>query len=117
MATIAKTLERLKTENEHLIYEVNGNTISVTFCGKSFQVAEDNDIHIDVLESCKRMHKFFSLENKMIKDGYSGWYAVVKPDLSVMIVSTEDEAITASEENPKSFIHRIDESTECWLCE
>jgi hypothetical protein len=57
--------------------------------------------------SCPKVAKFYELEQQMIKDGYDGRYAIVTADLTVRIVSTEDEAIRFMENNADSFYQRI----------
>lgn len=57
--------------------------------------------------SCPKVTKFYELEKQMIKDGYDGRYAIVTADLTVSIVSTEDEAIRFMENNVDSFYQRI----------
>ena len=57
--------------------------------------------------SCPKVTKFYELEQQMIKDGYDGRYAIVTADLTVSIVSTEDEAIRFMENNVDSFYQRI----------
>ena len=57
--------------------------------------------------SCPKVAKFYELEQQMIKDGYDGRYAIVTADLTVSIVSTEDEAIRFMENNVDSFYQRI----------
>ena len=74
----------------------------------------DKYIHNEKISSVninidEKVAKFYELEKQMIQDGYSGRYAIITADLTVNIVSTEDEAIRFIENNGYSVYQRIGE--------
>ena len=76
--------------------------------GFGFSVVQNGEINEPALKSCLRMYKFDKIQDKLIKDGFRGQYAVIaEDDDTVKIFSTETEAIDFIESNPNSFFRRI----------
>jgi hypothetical protein len=76
--------------------------------GIDFSVVQNGEINEPALKSYLRMYKFDKIQDKLIKDGFSGRYAVIaEDDDSVKFFSTETEAIDFIESNPNSFFRRI----------
>lgn len=55
----------------------------------------------------KEAKHVYNYEDELLAKGYGGRYIVVKPDMKMMVVSTETEAIDFAESNPGTFFHRI----------
>jgi hypothetical protein len=101
-------LNDLKERDKSLNLELDGDTIFVKVDGFRFGVADKNKgVNEKAFQSSRRMNKFFTLQIQMLKDGYGGRYAIVMEDLSIQIVSTEDEAINIFEKEPNCFFSRI----------
>jgi len=88
-------------------FEKQDGTIVFKTDGFGFSVVQNGEINEPALKSCLRKYKFDKIQDKLIKDGFSGRYAVIAEDHSVKIVSTETEAIDLIESNPNSFFRRI----------
>ena len=100
-------LLELQARSPKLTLNLKGGVIYAILDNFSFPVTEGTCVNEGAFRSCQRIAKFYELEQRMINDGYDGRYAIVTADLTVKIVSTEDEAIRFMENNVDSFYKRI----------
>jgi hypothetical protein len=72
-----------------------------------FSIWQNGAINEPALNSCRRIKKFYDKQDDMVKDGYGGRYAAVDNDLSILIFSTETEALDYAAEKQDVFVLRI----------
>jgi hypothetical protein len=100
-------LNKLELRAPNLDLVLDNDLIYAVFDNFRFPVSTGSGVNEGAFKSCQRIRKFNELEQRMINDGYDGSYAIVTADLSVKIISTEDEAIRYVNENSDSFYKRI----------
>jgi len=101
-------LAELQARSPKLTLNLEDGVIYASIFEKvKFPVTQGTCVNDGAFRSCQRIAKFYELEQRMINDGYDGRYAIVTADLTVNIVSTEDEAIRFTENNVDSFYKRI----------
>lgn len=80
------------------------NEITCSFGGQTYVLGQ---LDKRMLQRCRQHHAFYSAENRLVADGFGGRYAIVKRDLSIIVVSTQTEALERAEQDDSVFMARI----------